>query len=53
MFNDFRDYQWVLPLYRYKNIEHLISTIDENVIAPLETKALEIEKKRAEIESII
>lgn len=49
MFSDFRDYPWVLPLYRYRSIEDLILTIDENVIGPLEAKAVEIEKRHDRI----
>ena len=34
MFNDFRDYPWVLPLYGYDNLKGLLAVLEEKVIEP-------------------
>ena len=38
MFQDHIKYPWVLPVYRYEGINHLISTIVDAVISPAEAK---------------
>ena len=47
MFNDFKDYPWVLPTYRYASLEGLLDVLEEKVIVPVVDKAAEeIEKRR-------
>ncbi len=50
MFRDLLDYQWVLKPYRYKDLEELLASLEENVIAPAIDKAQEIEDRRKAIE---
>jgi hypothetical protein len=50
MFKDFLDYPWVLVPYRYDNLENLLASLEEEVIAPAETKAQEIEERRKALE---
>jgi uncharacterized protein YjbI with pentapeptide repeats len=46
MFRDLRQrYHWVLPTYSYVDQAHLLATLQENVIAPAEQKAQELEKR--------
>jgi hypothetical protein len=45
MFDDFRDYPWVLPLLRYKTAAELIQSAGDRVIAPAEVKAQEIQSR--------
>jgi uncharacterized protein YjbI with pentapeptide repeats len=43
MFRDLRrKYHWVLPVYRYDNAEHLMRTLDSEVIDPANAKAKEL-----------
>ena len=49
MFKDFLDYQWVLLPYRYRNVEELLASLTEKVIAPVLAKAKEIEERRKAI----
>jgi hypothetical protein len=44
MFEHFKHFPWVLEVYRYKNQEHLITSLAEHVIAPAEAKAKELTK---------
>jgi hypothetical protein len=46
MFDDFRDYPWVLPLYLYKNIANLLESVGDSVIAPAEEKVQQILDRR-------
>ncbi len=46
MFDDFRSYPWVLPVYHYHNIEGLLGCLREVVIEPAEAKAVELRKGR-------
>ena len=46
MFRDFSDYPWVLEPYRYDSRDHLLASLDNNVIAPAVAKADEIERRR-------
>lgn len=50
MFKDFLDYPWVLMPYRYKNLEELLSSLEEKVITPALNKAQDIEERRKAIE---
>jgi uncharacterized protein YjbI with pentapeptide repeats len=46
MFRDLRQrHQWVLPTYFYTDQAHLLATLKEQVIAPAEQKAQELEKR--------
>jgi uncharacterized protein YjbI with pentapeptide repeats len=42
MFDDFRAYPWVLPLYSYKTTAELTKSVGEKVIGPAEAKAQEL-----------
>jgi hypothetical protein len=46
MLNDFRDYPWFLPLYRYDSLDGLLDVLEEKVVVPAVHKAEEIEKRR-------
>src|SRR5262249_37662728 len=46
MFRDYWKYDWVLPVYRYDELEPLISTLSEKVIAPAESKVKELQERR-------
>ena len=50
MFKDLLDYPWVLPPYKYDDTDHLIISLEENVILPAASKAREIETKRKKFE---
>ena len=45
MFQDLSKYQWVLPIHQYKDINYLLDSLGEKVIAPAESKAQELEKR--------
>jgi len=38
-----RRYQWVLPTYHYNDLDRLIADLNERVIAPAETKVLQLQ----------
>jgi len=38
MYEHWKQYPWVLPIFRYKNIEHLLSSIDRKIITPAEKR---------------
>ena len=44
MFEDFQDYPWVLPTYRYTDLDSLLASLQGNVIDPAERKAQELTK---------
>jgi uncharacterized protein YjbI with pentapeptide repeats len=46
MFSDYRKYHWVLPLYRYENLDQLLGSIEQKVITPATTKVQELEQMR-------
>ena len=50
MFRDFLDYHWVLPPYRYRDIDELVTALPGKVIAPILAKTREIEARRKAIE---
>ena len=39
MFDDFRRYPWVLPVFEYHSEAHLLSSLRENIVRPAEQKA--------------
>ena len=45
MFQDLSKYQWVLPVHQYKDLNYLLDSLVEKVIAPAESKAQELEKR--------
>jgi Pentapeptide repeats (8 copies) len=45
MFEHFTRFSWVLPIYRYTDEASLLQSLQENVIAPAELKAKELEKR--------
>jgi hypothetical protein len=46
MFQDLRrKYHWVLAVYEYRGLDHLLASLGDNVIAPAEEKAKELEKR--------
>jgi hypothetical protein len=50
MFKDFLDHPWVLMPYRYKNLEELLVSLEDEVIGPAINMAREIEERRKAIE---
>jgi len=47
MFQDLRKrYSWVLPVYRYKDHESLLASLQEKVITPAEQRVQMLEKKK-------
>jgi uncharacterized protein YjbI with pentapeptide repeats len=48
MFPDYWKYQWVLPLHRYNNVDELLDSVGQAVVAPATAKALELERRREE-----
>jgi hypothetical protein len=47
MFPDLvRRYHWVLEPYQYKSLDSLLAQLNDRVIAPAETKAIELQRKR-------
>jgi uncharacterized protein YjbI with pentapeptide repeats len=50
MFKDFGAYLSVLPLFRYKNIDHLLASLDYLVVAPAVNQARKIEQQRKKFE---
>lgn len=46
MFKDLqRRYHWVLEIYRYQNVPHLLASLKEQIIEPAEQKAQELERR--------
>lgn len=46
MFDHFKRYPWVLPIFKYEGIENLQVTLEEKVIQPFEIKAKELTNKK-------
>lgn len=44
MFEHFKKYPWVLPIYKYRSIDNLIAMLDKKVIKPVEAKVKELRK---------
>jgi hypothetical protein len=42
MFDDLGAYPWVLPIVKYDQIDDLLRTLPEKVVAPAEQKAREL-----------
>lgn len=40
-----RSYDWVLDTHRYKDLEHLIATFDQEVVAPAEAKVRDLQSR--------
>jgi len=47
MFPDFGKYSWVFPIYIYRDQEHLISSLKEEIIEPADNKARELAVEKA------
>jgi uncharacterized protein YjbI with pentapeptide repeats len=45
MYEHFTRFPWILPLYRYNDVDDAIRSIQENIINPAEQKAQELEKR--------
>ena len=46
MFRDFREYPWVLAVYRYNDQDQLIASLETKVIGPAEKKAKALIKRK-------
>src|SRR5262249_2504866 len=51
MFKDYWKYDWVLPVYRYREPEQLLATLAEKVIVPAEGKVRALQDRRRRIEA--
>ena len=51
MFQDLSKYQWVLPVHKYEDLNYLLDSLGEKVIAHAESKAQELEKDKPPPES--
>jgi hypothetical protein len=51
MFKDYWKYDWVLPAYRYDNINSLLVTLPEKVVVPAEEKVKALAERRRMIEA--
>jgi hypothetical protein len=49
MFKDLREYEWVLPPFRFESVEALTAALPEKVVAPAEAEHERLRKRRAEI----
>jgi hypothetical protein len=50
MFEHFRNFPWVLPVYHYDSPVTLLETLQEKVISPAEAKSKEIAERRRALE---
>ena len=50
MFQNFRKYDWVLPVYRYEGLDSLLATLKEKVIDPAEGKVKDLRRRLIEEE---
>jgi hypothetical protein len=50
MFKGYGVYDWVLPIYRYRDVSDLLSNLQEQVIEPARHKALIWTEKKLQIE---
>jgi uncharacterized protein YjbI with pentapeptide repeats len=46
MFRDYWKYDWVLPVYRYNDVDSLLASLKEHVIEPAENKVLDLRLRR-------
>jgi hypothetical protein len=46
LFESYKAYPWVLPIYRYQNIDTLLASIKEHIIIPVEKKEQEKDEKK-------
>lgn len=46
MFWDLMEYDWVLDIYDYNNLEELLTSFEEKVINPAEAKVEELLEKK-------
>lgn len=46
MFRDYSLFAWVLPAYECTDLEHLIASVQGEVITPAEGKVMEIRDQR-------
>jgi hypothetical protein len=46
MFESLRMYPWMLPIYRYASPDDLLTSLQEQVIAPAEAEVIELRKLR-------
>jgi hypothetical protein len=45
VFPDLYRYHWLLPIYRYTSLSHLLDALEKQIIEPAEQKAQELEKR--------
>lgn len=50
MFQDFKDYPWVLQAFHYDNLEELLKSLQDKVIGPAATMAKDIEGRRKSLD---
>ena len=48
MFQDLSKYHWVLPIHQYRDLNYLLDSLGEKVIAPAEAKAQELKNIKLE-----
>jgi uncharacterized protein YjbI with pentapeptide repeats len=46
LFEDLGSYHWLLEIYRYRSVEHLITNLLEHVIKPAEKKVIELRTRK-------
>jgi hypothetical protein len=44
-------FPWVLPIFEYDHQEHLLASLDKNIIAPAEAKVKALDQRRRAIEA--
>ena len=44
MFTHWKKFSWVLPVYRYRDLDDLLASLPEKVIAPAEAKVKELQR---------
>jgi uncharacterized protein YjbI with pentapeptide repeats len=52
-FQDIARYSWVLPLFRYNDLDHAIASLPSMVLAPVEAKLKEIAMKLQELQTTL
>jgi len=51
MFRDFFDYPWVLPLFKYDSLAHLLDSLEEKVILPAAAKSKQLSERHHHLET--